>query len=297
MAGAPRRMVVVNLISKVIQKAAIKTFPIWERLGLHVLPAHYFYPVPSSTDLPDAFFDSVSDCVGVDWQRSVQQHYLREIFPRYSSEIEFSPNGGLSLVDTAVLHAMVRHVKPRKMVEIGSGHSTAITARACAMNAREGHACEFVAIEPYPSAALRAGFDGLTRLRVEKVQQVPFDEVADCDILFVDSSHVVAMGGDVTFIQLEIVPRLKPGCVVHFHDILLPGHYWKDWVRGPRYFWTEQYLLQALLMFNTEFHVVWAAQLMQREAEQDLRMAFPFYPGAGDPAQRLSSLWIQRRSQ
>lgn len=286
----------MSLLKKVIHKAAIQTFPIWERLGLHVVPAHYYYPVPSSDDLPDSFLESVSDCVGVDWRRPVQHDYLRDVFPGYAAEVVFEPNGGLSLVDAAVLHAMVRHTKPRTMIEIGSGHSTAIAARACAINARDGAPCDFVAIEPYPSAALRAGFDGLSRLRVEKVQQVPLAEFADCDVLFVDSSHVVAMGGDVTFVQLEVVPRLKPGCLVHFHDILLPGHYWKDWVRGPRYFWTEQYLLQALLMFNTEFQVVWAAQLMQREAEQQLRNAFPFYPGADDRTQRLSSLWIQRRS-
>jgi predicted O-methyltransferase YrrM len=282
------------MLKKVLHQVAIATFPLWERLGLHVVPAHYYFPVPPSEDLPDALFDARSESVGVDWQRDVQRRYLRDVFPAYLAGFDATPNGGLSLVDGAVLHAMIRHHKPRKIVEVGSGDTTRITAAACVQNAKEGHACEFVAIEPYPRAMLRANLPGLTRLRAEKVQQVPFEEFVDCDLLFIDSSHVVRMGGDVTFLQLEVLPRLKPGCLVHFHDILLPGHYWKDWVVGRRYYWTEQYLLHAFLLFNREFTVLWAARLMQLEAEAELAGAFPFYRG-NDRSQRVSSLWIQRR--
>lgn len=285
----------MTMFRRILHKAALRTFPLWERLGLHVVPAQYFYPVPRSEDLPDAFFASRSDCVGVDWRRDTQREFLHQIFPKYLHDFEPVPNGGLALVDAAVLHAMVRHFKPRRIVEIGSGHSTRITARACVRNREDGVDSEFVAIEPYPAPMLRDGFDGLTRLREQKIQDVGLEAFAECDLLFVDSSHVVAMGGDVTYVQLEIVPRLKPGCLVHFHDILLPGHYWKDWVRTHRFYWTEQYLLQALLMFNREFEVLWAARLMQLEAEADLRAVFPYY-GGDDPSQRISSLWIQRRA-
>ncbi|GMV21709.1 MAG: hypothetical protein AMXMBFR57_16580 [Acidimicrobiia bacterium] len=282
------------MIARLMHRIAIRTFPFWERVGLHVVPAHYFYPVPSSTDLPDEFFERRSACLGVDWRRKVQERLLREVFPRYAGEVEFPPNGGLSRVDAAVLHAMIRHFKPRKMVEIGSGHSTRLAGRACAMNARDGAPVEFVAVEPYPAAMLRDGLEGLTRLCVMKAQDVPFSEFEDCDLLFVDSSHVVSMGGDVTHILLEVVPRLKPGCVVHFHDILLPGHYWKDWVRGHRFFWTEQYMLQAFLMFNQEFELLWAARLMQMESPTLLSATFPYHAPA-DSSERVSSLWLQRR--
>ena len=283
----------VRKLTQVLHRAAVATFPFWERVGLHVVPARYFYPVPRSEDLPDALFDSTSACLGVDWQRPTQLRHLHEVFPQYAREVDFEPNGGLSMVDAAVLHAMVRAYKPKKIVEIGSGHSTKITARACLMNARDGAPCEFVAIEPYPSTALRDGVPGLTRLRVDKVQRVEFAEFENCDLLFVDSSHVVAIGGDVTFEQLEILPRLKPGCLIHFHDILLPGHYWKDWVLRRRYYWTEQYLLQAFLAFNSEFRVLWAARLMQLEAAAQLADVFPYYR-PNDTSQRVSSLWMQR---
>jgi predicted O-methyltransferase YrrM len=283
-------------LTQVLHRAAVATFPFWERIGLHVLPARYFFPVPRTEDLPDELFASRSACAGVDWQRATQRRHLRDVFPPFAQEVEFEPNGGLSMVDAAVLHAMVRAYKPKKIVEIGSGHSTRITARACLLNERDGAPCEFVAIEPYPSAALRQGLPGLTRLRVEKVQRVELAEFEDCDLLFVDSSHVVAMGGDVIFEQLEILPRLKPGCLIHFHDILLPGHYWKDWVLKRRYYWTEQYLLQAFLAFNSEFTVLWAARLMQLEAERELQAGFPFYR-PNDPTQRVSSLWMQRRGR
>jgi hypothetical protein len=284
------------MLKKILHKAAIATFPVWERLGLHVVPAQYYFPIPPREDVPDALFQLRSECVGIDWQLEVQRRYLREVFPAYLHEFDATPNGGLSLVDGAVLHAMIRHHKPRKIVEVGSGHSTRITAAACVRNAHDGHACEFVAVEPYPAPMLREELPGLTRLRAEKVQRVPLAEFADCDLLFIDSSHVVRMGGDVTFIQLEILPRLKAGCLVHFHDILLPGHYWKDWVLGRRYYWTEQYLLQAFLLFNSSFSVLWAARLMQLDAEAELKASFPFYRG-DDRSQRVSSLWIQRHPQ
>jgi len=284
------------MLKKILHKAALKAFPLFERIGLHVVPAHYYYPVPSAQDLPDDFFDRRSACVGIDWRRPAQEAMLRDVFARYRDEVPFPPNGGLASVDAAVLHAMVRHFKPKKIIEIGSGHSTTITARACLLNARDGAPCEFVAIEPYPAAYLRAGVEGLSRLIVSKVQDVDPAEFSDCDLLFVDSSHVVSMGGDVTHIQLEIVPRVSPGCLVHFHDILLPGHYWKDWVRTSRFFWTEQYLLQALLMFNTEFQVVWAARYMQLENNAAIAGVFPFHRG-DHSSQRISSFWIQRRRE
>jgi hypothetical protein len=113
------------------------------------------------------------------------------------------------------------------------------------------------------------------------------------DILFIDSSHVVATGGDVCVEFLEIIPRLRPGVVVHVHDIFLPGEYPRAFLLDQHYFWTEQYLLHAFLSFNTTYSVLWAAAYMSLKHPAELKKAFASYePGRVRPG----SFWIQRLS-
>ena len=85
-----------------------------------------------------------------------------------------------------------------------------------------------------------------------------FSQLQSGDILFIDSSHTIKIGGDVNYLFLEVLPRLKPGVIVHVHDIFLPFDYRRDWVKKEFRFWTEQYLLQAFLIFNSEFEVLMA---------------------------------------
>lgn len=279
------------LARRAVQKAALRIFPAFEFLGLHVVPNHFYYPIPPTRDLTDSVFSAVSECPGLDWNDAVQREHLRSVFPQYVKERTFEPNEGLNVIDAAILHAMVRHYAPARIVEVGSGVSTTFMATAAKMNAAEGKPCELVAIDPYPRPVVSRGVEGLTRLRRERVQDVELSQFTDCDLLFVDSSHVVGTGSDVNYEQLEILPRVKPGCLVHFHDILLPGEYWRDWVIGQRYYWTEQYLLRAFLTFNTEFQILWGSRYMQLKHERELAATFSGY----DPSYRITSLWIRRR--
>jgi hypothetical protein len=100
------------------------------------------------------------------------------------------------------------------------------------MNESGGNGCELLTIDPNPSRAIKHGFPGLSAVIEKRVEAVPLSDIVDCDLLFIDSSHVVRIGGDVNYEILEIVPRLKPGALVHWHDILLPGEYWEEWVKG-----------------------------------------------------------------
>ena len=153
---------------------------------------------------------------------------------------------------------------------------------------------KLIAIEPHPSAALERGFPGLTRLIKAPVQSVPlaeFESLGDRDILFIDSSHVLKEGSDVQFEFLEIVPRLKKGTIVHFHDIFLPFPYPRSWVVDELRFWNEQYVLQALLAFNHSFEVLWAGSYMNHRHPEALRQAFSSYrPGETAPG----SFWIRK---
>ena len=275
---------------RLVHRATLKLFPLFEWMGVHVVPAHFYYPIPHTRDLPDKVFTRISDSPGLDWNTSRQLEYLRSIFPNYAVERAFEPNTGLNVVDAAIFYAMIRHHKPRRLIEVGSGSSTLIAASACLQNTAEGHPCEYIAIDPFPTVAVKRGVTGLSALWTRRVQDVELSAFADCDMLFIDSSHVAGIGSDVTFEQLEVLPRLRPGCLVHFHDILLPGEYWKDWVMGERFFWTEQYLLHAFLLFNRAFQLEWASRFMQLTHSADVLATFPGYREDF----RMTSFWIRR---
>lgn len=281
------------LMRMIASRIALKGFELWEALGVHVTPDHYYYPIPSTKDLTDDLFQTQSDCIGVNMNREIQEEYLNEIFPKFALEVEFEKNTGLSLVDAAILHAMVRHHRPKQIIEIGSGASTQFAARACVMNQKEGNDCELVAIDPYPNDEVRNGFPGLSKLINRKIQSVDVREFQNCDLLFIDSSHVVKIGGDVNYEILEIIPRLKVGCLIHFHDILLPGEYWKEWVKGGRLFWTEQYLLQAFLAFNRDFDILWASRYMHLKNAPGIKAIFPYFE---PDKHHIMSFWLRRKN-
>lgn len=237
-------------------------------------------------------FSSKSDCVGIDWNIPTQEEYLTQVFPKYSDEVEFFENPWIAPIDATILHAMIRHHRPQKMVEVGSGYSTGIAAAAITKNGSGEFQQELVAIDPQPRSALVAETPGLSKIIQKPLQEVDLKEIIDCDLLFIDSSHIVKMGGNVNYEILEIIPRLKPGAIVHLHDILLPGEYWKEWVTLDHNFWTEQYLLQAFLQFNTDFEILWASRFMSVNQPDSIQSAFPAY----DPEEhRISSFWIRRK--
>jgi hypothetical protein len=136
-------------------------------------------------------------------------------------------------------YCMARHFQPRLTIEVGSGFSSLVLGDAAARNGSSGVVC----IEPFPREFLRTRFPGLRSLMENKVQDIDrnfFSQLEAGDILFIDSSHTVKIGGDVNYLFLEVLPRLKPGVIVHVHDIFLPFEYRRDWVLDEFRFWTEQ---------------------------------------------------------
>jgi len=282
-----------NIFRRIANKAVRRSSRLFEIGGYQVVAANYNSPIPQSSELGDDLFSSKSDCVGIDWNIPMQEKYLAQVFPKYFSEVKLYENPWLSPIDGSILYAMIRHHKPKKMVEIGSGYSTGIAASAMLKNEPCESKREFVAIDPNPRSTLLIETPGLSKIIQKPVQEIDLEEIIDCDLLFIDSSHIVKMGGDVNYEILEIVPRLKPGAIVHWHDILLPGEYWKEWVTRDHNFWTEQYLLQSFLQFNQEFEIIWASRYMSLNRTDAIQFAFPsFTPDES----RISSFWIRRNS-
>jgi predicted O-methyltransferase YrrM len=164
-----------------------------------------------------------------------------------------------SYSDAICLYGMIRHLKPRHIIEVGSGFSSAAMLDTNELFFQNSIACTF--IEPYPDRLL-----GLMkrddRKRVEilsqRLQDIPLSQFSTLkanDILFVDSSHVLKIGSDVHHLFAEILPTLAPGVYIHFHDVFFPFEYPRSWIQDGRY-WTEAYALRAFLAFNTTFEIV-----------------------------------------
>jgi SAM-dependent methyltransferase len=282
-------------------------FPLWESHGFHVTPVHFYSPIPEVGALGEEPWRTPSALPGLEMNEAAQLAFLETVCPRFRAEYEAFPAGPTGVphefhlgqmmfraVDAEVLHCMVRHHRPRRILEVGSGYSTYVTAAAVRRNAEEGRDGELIAVEPHPSPVLRAGVPGLARLvgqPVERADPALFSALADGDVLFIDSSHVVRIDSDVRFLVLEVLPRLRPGVLVHVHDVFLPFEYPRDWVVAEHRFWTEQYLLQAFLAFNRAFEVLWASSWMHHRHPDRLRAAFSHYdPAAVWPG----SFWIRR---
>ncbi|MHC4416539.1 MAG: class I SAM-dependent methyltransferase [Planctomycetota bacterium] len=151
-------------------------------------------------------------------------------------------NGWLPALDAAALYGFVAGAAPRRYVEIGSGVSTLFARRAIRDH---GLPTEITSIDPRPRAEVDAACDVVIRRPLEETSLSLFEELLPGDILFVDSSHQAFMNSDVTVVFLDILPRLRPGVIVHFHDVWLPydyPHRWKHW------YFNEHYLLAAVLL-------------------------------------------------
>jgi hypothetical protein len=262
-------------------------FPVWERHGFHVTPVHFYQPIPNTQSLPETLWDRASELIGIDMNDAVQLDLLRNHFPKFRDEYDQFPaeatsepgrfslkNGLFDGTDALVAYCMIRHFQPRLIVEVGSGFSSLVAAEAMAKNKNSALIC----IEPFPLDFLRKGFPGLRSLVEKKVEDVElefFSQLGSGDILFIDSSHTVKIGGDVNYLFLEVLPRLKPGVIVHVHDIFFPFDYRRDWVIDKFRFWGEQYLLQAFLTFNSEFEVLMANRYLAHRYLEDVKAAFP----------------------
>lgn len=183
----------------------------------------------------------------------------------------------------------LRHYQPNVVLEIGSGYSSRVIAAALIKNGKGKMVC----IDPYSDANLSStlsefGFS-VIREKVERLQPQFFDTLEAGDVLFIDSTHTVRVGGDVNFLFLEILPRLRPGVLVHIHDIFLPDEYPRDWVIEKHIFWGEQYILHAFLLFNHDFEILIATNFLAKRYPELLRRCFPGALWWGG-----SSFWIRR---
>lgn len=236
-------------------------------------PGHFYSPLPDPDEIRRrraTIFDRSDPVVpGVEMNLERQKELLEE-FRGFYADLPFPAerepgcrywyrNDQYSYADAIFLFCMLRHARPRRVIEIGSGFSSAATLDTIERFLGDDVRCTFV--EPFPErllALVREGDLARHELRRQPVQDTPlelFDELAENDVLFVDSTHVAKTGSDVNHLVFRVLPRLAKGVLVHFHDVHWPFEYPEPWVLEGRG-WNEAYLLHAFLMHNDAWEIV-----------------------------------------
>lgn len=273
-------------------------------LGYHVRPIHYYEPLPD-------FRAITADATGrrrvspaIDFDLHGQQRLARRLAATFGAELEPASepgefafdNGYFAGLDAAIYYALIRDLRPARVIEIGGGMSTRIAARALARNEADDRYGELVCIEPFPEARLTDDMPKATLLqqRIEDVPLERFDELQANDILFIDSSHAVKFGGDVCREFLEILPRLKPGVWVHVHDVFFPQDYPARWLIDQRQAFTEQYLLEAFLAFNRVFEARLCLHWLWNDYHHVLSDRWPGAVVTGSEHHPPASFWMAR---
>lgn len=193
-------------------------------------------------------------------------------------------NGFFESGDVEFLYQFIRYTQPKKIVEIGSGYSTLIAARAIAQNKLEsGQEIQHICIEPYSNNWLeRIPNITVIRQRIEEFNVDWSTLLSAGDLLFIDSSHVIRPQGDVLYEYLEIIPSLKSGVFVHVHDIFTPRDYLDSWVINEKRFWNEQYLLESILQ-NPRYEIVAALNFLKHNHYSELLKVCPYLSSEREP--------------
>jgi hypothetical protein len=235
-------------------------------------PGHFYSPIPDVADIrrneARVFATGSREIPGVDLNEAAQLTLLAQLIPFYAEQ-PFTPhkqqggryffeNNAFSYFDAVLYYCLLRHIRPRRVIEVGSGYSSCVLLDT---NERFlGHSINCTFIEPYPQllmSLLDANDRARMTLMARNLQDVDpgiFRELEPNDILFIDSSHVVKTHSDVNHIFFEVLPRLQDGVYIHFHDIFYPFEYPKEWVYQGRA-WNEAYVLRAFLQENTRYSI------------------------------------------
>lgn len=277
-------------------------------------PGHFYSPIPEFTDI---FKDgcstidrTITKIPGINLNTPDQKKLITE-FSKYYEGVPFPEqkssgtrfwldNGLFSYGDPIILYSIMRHFKPKKIIEIGSGYSSA--AMLDVNDKFFMGTIDFSFVEPYPDrlyGLLKEKDKTKHHVYEKKIQEMPLDifsSLSTNDILFIDSSHVAKTGSDLLYIISEILPRLNNGVILHFHDIFWPFEYPDKWYIDGRA-WNEAYFLRAFLQFNNTFEVLYYNAQMKAHYQELLEQNLPATltkPSNYPYTQGNTSLWLKK---
>lgn len=274
-----------------------------------VPPGHFYSPIPSLEEVKrdeDRIFvrDVEKMPLDIDFNIDLQMNFLEKFEANYSKLPLYGPdkksdlryyfeNSAFSYFDAISLYNMIMIAKPKRIIEVGSGYSSCVTLDVNELFFDNKIKCTF--IEPYPKLLVSLlKEEDLSNIELigERLQTVSLDKFTVLeagDILFIDSTHVSKTGSDVNYVIFDILPRLKSGVYIHFHDVFYPFEYPQEWVYEGRA-WNEDYMLRAFLQNNSNFEIVFFNHFMSMFCKNEITKKMPLClknPGG--------SLWLRKK--
>ncbi len=313
------KKIIISILPKSFQKNIIKYIRLlMEMLGFNIYSlSNYYSPLPIESKIKKNInrWNKPSSMVGITYDVEQYKVLFKELLYKYGAEFNSLQNyeenqlkgfgPGYPKLDALVLYMMIRKIKPKRYYEVGSGLSTYYCNLAANKNYENGDKLIMKCIEPYPFGNLKA----IQNIEVieDEVQNIDtnvFLELDKDDVLFIDSSHVVNIDGDVPFLFLEILPILKKGVIVHIHDIPFPyntPYPAEQWILGetsnspawPMY-WNEAMLLQAFLSFNKSYDILMSTPIIRYYDEQFLKKHIQKYKSIEQEPNTFSSIWLRK---
>lgn len=303
-----------NVKRRMVNKRRRKEKQAWAEA---VQAGHFYSVIPDLEDVirrRETLFGHEDDLAGVELNLPNQMALLDDLRRQHDERpLELSAgkrydveNGSFSYDDGPVLHYLLRHLKPKRIIEIGCGYSSAIMLDTDELYLDNNINFTFIDIN---LDNLKSGLHEDDRSRITMIEQPVqtvdlsiFSRLDSGDLLFVDSSHVSKIGSDLNHILFRILPRLKKGVFVHFHDVRYPFEYDESLIKN-KVFWNEAYILRSFLQFNSRFEICfWLnALLKQKDCDADHFGFLPldgwdrrFGSGNGDFSQAGGSIYIRR---
>jgi len=259
---------------------------ILKKIGIFPLTSNYYEPLFNFDNLKNKLSEK-RNLPGIKFDTDNQIKNLRKF--NYQKELDklgFNINNNFfEAGDAEIYYQMIRHFKPNKIIEIGSGHSSLIAKEAIRNNKEiDNFKSELICIEPYENKWLEEKDIKVIRQKVEEVDVGFFTELNKNDILFIDSSHVIKPQGDIIKIFLEILPKLKTGVIVHIHDIFSPRDYPEKWLKIENRFFNEQYLLEGILDNSSRYSVILSLNLLKHDFYNELKNVCPYLNDKSEPS-------------
>ena len=269
-------------------------------IGIFPITNHYYEPQFNFSQLKRSLYKNRS-FPGIDFNLKKQLKNLSNLI--YKNELielnleKKSPNYNFNIKnnffeygDAEIYYQLIRYLKPKNILEIGSGHSTLIALEAIKMNKSvDKIETKITCVEPYENKWLDHLNIKILRKKIENLDESYYLALEKDDILFIDSSHIIRPQGDVLKIFFEIVPKLKKGTIVHVHDIFTPKDYPETWLIEQNKFWNEQYLVEAIMMNKDKYEIYLMLNYLKNNAYKQLRKICPYLKDNYQP----SSLYIK----
>lgn len=296
--------VAIGLVPTAVLRGFFKTFTtrpeLAEAAGFHVFPRRFDSPLPVPEEVEMAKLSQRRLLPGIDLRIPPALELIGQL-GRFAAELDSVPyqssasngfwfdNGSFTDFDAVVLYCLLRHLKPKRYVELGCGFSSLMSSRALERNHQERAACEASFCDPEPRLDLNLCYGRLVKKRVQDLPLEMFTALNSGDVLFIDTSHVLKLQSDIEVELLRILPSLASGVWVHVHDVFTPYDYPEDWVKRPvRLAFNEQYALECLLSGGKRYEVAIPLHCLVREHPAEMRQFFP------RGRERAQSFWLRK---